>query len=276
MKPNLIPTKLFAFILLICIFAGLSSCNLYIEKRRYLKGYHVSHIAKSNKRISDPVKSIPITQTKVVEVEHQTLIQVDYKNVEPTTQNTIKETPLNVNPKAHQRKKLTNQPRFISGGECDILFLKDGTSLEILVTSVNDKAVTYKKCNYPDGPSYEVSMSKVKSIEYKNGEIYQPFVDNTPQKGVTKPTGGMIASLVLGIIGIITAFIALGMVLGFSGFGALIGAIPLAISGLTSLIGIIMSAKYLKKDYHVMGKVAFILSLIAQIISIIALVFIFV
>jgi hypothetical protein len=50
----------------------------------------------------------------------------------------------------------------------------DGTTLEISVIQIKDKEVTYKKCNFLDGPTYKTSILKVKDIELKNGEIYKP------------------------------------------------------------------------------------------------------
>jgi hypothetical protein len=150
----------------------------------------------------------------------------------------------------------------------------DGTTLEISVIQIKDKEVTYKKCNFLDGPTYKTSILKVKDIELKNGEIYKPEQKNINQqneKNHSEVTGSMITGMIFAsiaeaalIVGIILVFtIPGGFFIGF------LAAIPLAIAGILSLIGLIITGHYTKKGAHPLGKAAFIFNLIVQILAII-------
>lgn len=150
----------------------------------------------------------------------------------------------------------------------------DGTTLEISVIQIKDKEVTYKKYNFLDGPTYKTSILKVKDIELKNGEIYKPEQKNINQqneKNHSEVTGSMITGMIFAsiaeaalIVGIILVFtIPSGLFIGF------LAAIPLAIAGILSLIGLIITGHYTKKGAHPLGKAAFIFNLIVQILAII-------
>lgn len=278
MKKNINLPGLISIVLLIFFIGGLSSCNTYIEKRRYRKGYHVSHIGKTQSGTIHPAQSgqtINTVNNEVVALPHESQVNLAHRSV-----NNVQHRSTKHQTKTTRNQKLKNKPSFIDAGACDILFLKDGTSIEILVASVNEKTLLYKKCNNPDGPSYEISMSKVESIEYKNGEIYRPVINKEEPTVDTKPNGRMITSLVFAIISLICVIVSFVLLAVFGGgipFGyGIIAAIPLFITGPFSLAGLIMSGKYTRKGNHPLGKVAFYLNIIAQILAIIALIICFI
>jgi TM2 domain-containing membrane protein YozV len=52
----------------------------------------------------------------------------------------------------------------------DILTLKSGEEIEVLVTEIDQKTVWYKKFNNLDGPLYSLPKSDIFMIKYPNGE----------------------------------------------------------------------------------------------------------
>lgn len=270
--------------LLVIIIIGLcfSSCSLHFEKRKYRKGYYIE---TSKNRNQD--KSTNTTQhIRVNKYSNEEVIII------PTKQSIhVIDTINNISPIIHLTQK-TNftkneipkkpQKAFISKitkkSECDILHLMDGTTLEISVIQINDKEVAYKKCNFLDGPTYKTSILKVKDIELKNGEVYKPdpkTIKQQKENNHAEVSGGMVAGMIIAGIATLALLAGIIVVLATAGFTAFFATIPLAIAGILSLISLILSAKYLKKGAHPLGKGAFALSLIVQILAIIFTVLMF-
>lgn len=247
------------------------SCNLHIEKRRYRKGYFVE-VSNKNKR--DEVSRTQNIENKVVQFEKnnvQLITQqkahidslkqvpfVNYKKIQKTGKNTLS-----------GKKPITKIPfhKKSGDGDCDIIHLNDGTEIEALVVNITDNEITYKKCNFLDGPSYKISAGKVKSIDLKNGDVYTPS-KNSKGQDYSNVTPGMIAGMITAGIALICVVIAMILLFGASYYG-LIAAIPLAVAGITSLIGICISVRYLQKGSHPLGKAAFYSNLGLQILAII-------
>lgn len=57
-----------------------------------------------------------------------------------------------------------------SAQNCDNIILQDGTEISAIVKEIRVSEVTYKKCNFIDGPLYTISKSDIFLIKYKNGE----------------------------------------------------------------------------------------------------------
>lgn len=76
----------------------------------------------------------------------------------------------------------------------DILVLKDGTQLDVILVEVSDKQVKYRKANNPTGPLFVKEIANITSIMYANGEkedftqenvkvaVESPIQTQTPQK----------------------------------------------------------------------------------------------
>ncbi|MCL1946077.1 MAG: hypothetical protein FWF51_02850 [Chitinivibrionia bacterium] len=52
----------------------------------------------------------------------------------------------------------------------DLITMRDGSEVQAVVVDVGTDAIKYKKWHYQDGPFFVVSVSKVFSIRYRNGE----------------------------------------------------------------------------------------------------------
>jgi hypothetical protein len=52
----------------------------------------------------------------------------------------------------------------------DVLVLKDGAQLEVILVEVSDKQVKYRKVNNPQGPLFVKEIANISSIKYANGE----------------------------------------------------------------------------------------------------------
>ena len=52
----------------------------------------------------------------------------------------------------------------------DVIVKKDSTTIKAKITEVNKHTITYKKADYPDGPTFQIKKSKLQKIEYQNGD----------------------------------------------------------------------------------------------------------
>ena len=75
----------------------------------------------------------------------------------------------------------------------DIVYLKDGSSVETKIIKIDDNEIEYKKLSYLDGPSYTISIAKIDSIQYPNGDIDR---FSSPKQSVPKVVKSEVASLV--------------------------------------------------------------------------------
>ena len=74
----------------------------------------------------------------------------------------------------------------------DVLVLKDGVQLDVILVEVADKQVKYRKVNNPEGPLFVKEIANISSIIYANGEkeefspvnteVVEIFSLQTPQK----------------------------------------------------------------------------------------------
>jgi hypothetical protein len=58
---------------------------------------------------------------------------------------------------------------FCYSQECDLLILKDGSEISVLVTELRLTEIAYKKCDNLNGPMYVVRNQEVFMIKFKNG-----------------------------------------------------------------------------------------------------------
>ncbi len=268
--------KYFTFSILLLLIIFQTSCTLHIEKRRYNKGYYVE-LGQKQKTKTSP--TINISSSKVYTKKNEVVsidkkIIIDPVKTIPIVSGYKKETLVNTKRSASRKKVIPD----IKTEKCDKIRLLDGTEIEALIETISDNEISYKKCSFLDGPTFKLSIFKVKEIEFKNGEIYKPQATGG-SKGENYPevSGGMVVGIVLGILAFIALIVGIVLVMTSYGFlGGLIAAIPLAIAGILSLIGIIISARFLQKGAHPLGKAAFYINLIVQILAIIFTVLMFV
>ena len=53
--------------------------------------------------------------------------------------------------------------------DCDLIILQDGSEIEAKVLEVSSENISYKKCNFQDGPTYVVVRKDIFLIKYKDG-----------------------------------------------------------------------------------------------------------
>lgn len=70
----------------------------------------------------------------------------------------------------------------------DIIVTKDGSLIEAKVTEIDDTSIKYKKWSNQNGPIYTLSINKVFSIKYQNGEkeVFNKQSSTSPQTNPTK------------------------------------------------------------------------------------------
>ena len=71
---------------------------------------------------------------------------------------------------AATRSKTNVEPQKPEEKPHDVIVLKDGTKLEIILVEVADKQVKYRKANNPEGPLFVKEIAYISSIIYANGE----------------------------------------------------------------------------------------------------------
>ena len=68
------------------------------------------------------------------------------------------------------RDKTKVEPQKSAEQAHDVIVLKDGTHLDVLLVEVADKQVKYRKVNNPEGPLFVKEIANITSIIYANGE----------------------------------------------------------------------------------------------------------
>jgi hypothetical protein len=69
----------------------------------------------------------------------------------------------------------------------DIITLKNGKDIQVLVQEVREVDIKFKKFDNPNGPNYILKKSEIFMIKYKNGSK-DVFADNTSSVTTTTPT----------------------------------------------------------------------------------------
>lgn len=117
---------------------------------------------------------------------------------------------------------------------CDILFYKSGKLEYCKIIETTPTTITYKMCDYQDGPNIVVNKSDIHKIRYANGkeEIVTAEKQQQTVNAYIKPRKDPLAKLAL-IFGLSSAAVALL-------FGIVIPALALAgiVLGIISLIKI--------------------------------------
>lgn len=220
--------NIFVYGMIAMLFASCSSSefasNGVIQKRKYLKGYHVNLIAKTAKtesikkdleffkksaENSDKTNQESIIDDVIMIQERECNSDNDIMSadisVSPIENNTIGIFPISRD-KTHGKQNI-----FSRTEACDILTLKNGNEIEVKVIEIGTSEIRYKKCDNPEGPTITVRKSEVFSIKYPNGSkdiissSNSSFFDNSNQ---SHPEGdrSFIVTLILwfflGVLGI--------------------------------------------------------------------------
>jgi hypothetical protein len=245
---------------------------MYIEKRRYNHGYYINlHHAPLNRKHAGPHtcnhgEEVKKTSMRDVECGSQ---KPAVDSLQPLHHKTLSSK--NKYPTPKKSHSTVQHPT----AKCDILRLFNGTEVEVLIQQIDKKTTFYKKCDDPDGPIIQIPNKTIREIMLNNGKIYQPR-ELAKAKGIrhdyTQVTGGMIGAMILAGLALICIVIALLMMFGGLGL-PLFSAIPLALAGTMSLIGLLWSSKFLVKGGHILGKMAFIVHLVLQIAALVLTIF---
>jgi len=89
---------------------------------------------------------------------------------------------------------------------CDIIYLRDGTTIKAKVEEVSETKIKYKNYNNLEGPSYIITKNKVLRIKYANGTSE---IVNISRK---KYDAYSIVGFISGIVGLIIFGLPLGAV----------------------------------------------------------------
>ena len=58
----------------------------------------------------------------------------------------------------------------ISAAAQDVIYTKDGRTIEAKIIEVGSTSISYKKYSNPSGPTYTLPINQIKSLEYENGD----------------------------------------------------------------------------------------------------------
>lgn len=125
--------RVISFTLLIAVFI-LSSCS--IEKRHYRSGYNLTW-----------KKNIKLTEKSNAPSPGLFTASADKDIIILTANDLI------INP----------------GDSCDTIVFKNQMEMKAKVLEINQTEVKYKRCDYPEGPTYSAEKDQVVLIKYKNG-----------------------------------------------------------------------------------------------------------
>lgn len=85
----------------------------------------------------------------------------------------------------------------------DVIVTQESELIEADILEISETAVKYKKHNYPDGPTFELSTAKISSIIYANGDMQYFNLKDEEQKKEYEPYNhlyrGIEADLTVGV-----------------------------------------------------------------------------
>jgi hypothetical protein len=233
------------FCWLICVLI-ITSCN--IQKRKYSKGFYFSKsinaiaTTKYNAEKDISIKFLPVTKIDTLELgeEHK---EVQDKGLE-FVQSEI-------------------QP--MNDSLCDVIVFKDLKETKCIIREINPETIRYTKCGFENGPLVTIRKDKVSSIIYRNGEsesfsTEQDLDLNTANKTDAPPKKIEPFGVVALLIGVGAWLLPVELLV-----------VAALVIGLSIIFGFVSLSRYTKEPEKYHGKFFPILSLIAGLISVIAL-----
>jgi hypothetical protein len=145
------------------VISILASCT--IEKRLYRPGYHIEGNLFSKNHGERRSEYNP------QKISRQSRSRISLETTELT-------------------RSLKAKPALANySNACDTIVMNNGDRLAVKIETITTRAVTYRKCDYLDGPIYEESISKIDYFKFSNGKIEKPSSNNYyNQEG--NPTSG--------------------------------------------------------------------------------------
>ena len=108
---------------------------------------------------------------------------------------------------------------------CDIITLKDGRTIEVIVLSESNKAIRYYACDDEGGPIYAVPVNSVKSVDYNRTTKHKV---KDVEYGGNQSGGVLTLWIILGILltGILVV-LSCAAICAWGGAGVAIAAVAL-------------------------------------------------
>lgn len=166
-----------SWIILIIIF--FSDCSY--QKRLYRKGYYINWLHKKSSHVASVLSSTASLR--------QTESQI-YPNIHLRKHNGPS-TILDIHTNNKEKNAwIVSTHQSVPTDTChDKLLLKSGDEYLVKILEISDETITYKRCDYLDGPLYTIHKSQVYMITYANGItehiLYEPInklkKDNTSE-----------------------------------------------------------------------------------------------
>jgi hypothetical protein len=126
--------------------------------------------------------------------------------------------------KSFQQKTEDTLDRKLRSDSCDLIVTKKAEEILAKVLVVGTQEITYKLCDFQDGPTRQIVKSDVLYIKYKNGrkEVFtsdikpQAEYKSPPQKNNSSAGIGAVL-MIVGAIVLLFVSILLGIILGLVG-----------------------------------------------------------
>lgn len=160
---------LFALLLQNCATTNDVTNNRLIQKRKYLKGYHISkaNISYTLNNIKDSEKELPSknisTGTKV-----QDIITSKAQEFTMNTQYNHHYEKVNAEENLKRNTHKKGKPKIFSN-DCDVIVKKNGEELLAKVLEISASEIRYKMCDNLTGPTIVLKIMEVSVIKYPNG-----------------------------------------------------------------------------------------------------------
>lgn len=238
-----------------------SSCT--IEKRKYMDGYFVTKNHKGRVKNKDISANNTIIDTQSIKKSYlmppmpiKNNYGLSYKENRLLNIQEIIKTQNNFNKKAD-----------ILNDSCAIIKLKNGGTIEAIILEISSTQIKYKKCNRTSSPVYIIENTEVYKIEYPDGEEdfiqsiekekepepednYQtqnyytpPYIPNY-QRENKDVNGGALASLIIGLLFLISGILVLLFL------SILIGAIAAGLGLILLIVGAVLLKTPKRREYY--------------------------
>lgn len=227
-----------------------SSCSMSIEKRRYRPGYHIDLVKSNQPKIKremdfNLVKSTELRPLLIKIVEAKSGIQIPKHEV------------ISNNDIAISRSKklpyVIKKSNIYDEG-CDIVYLKNGKTLQVTSVRVVERKLYYNNCGDNTTKVVPINIKTIKTIRLANGDEMDPNKDYTnllksnkkelreKERGSGRVVGTILMA-VFGAVGIgiaVLFFLLAASMIGWSGI--ILAVVLYFLAGLFALGAIVLIA----------------------------------
>jgi len=138
----------------------LVSCS--VQKRKYQKGFYVNRVHPKAKSTVDTHKSAKNYKiAPATDVKTSIPLRSGDALISANLQGEVENFPAKKNTSLSQTYEQTDS--------CDVLIFRDGSEISAKIIEVGITAVTYKRCDNPEGPTYSTFKRDLFMIKYANG-----------------------------------------------------------------------------------------------------------